>query len=676
MMFKTRYLLALYCCLAIIFIVLAAPIRAATGLEMQDLYLLQYADDPVIHPLEEQLIYVRHFNDKENDQTLSNLWQMNFDGSSHQPITKGKHNIHSPSYSPDGRKLAYLSNQDGASRLYIRDLLTAKVQAFDQALNVSQISWSPDSKQIAFSQFILQHKTRKVCPRNDPKVIEAQAYRANGRGYLPRGNTQLMLLNISDSRLTQLTSTAHDHASKISWSSDGKSLYFSANLTAKSELQPANTDIFSLHITSKKIQQLTDFFGHSDNPIISPDGKLLAFTGYQQEYKGYHVAQIYLMNIDGSNLKVLNPSLDRSADNLQWGDDSQSIYFQYDDHGQTFIGKTHLNGEMQTLQGNVGGTQLGRPYSSGTFHLGPKGHIAFTAGRADKPADIALLKNQNFRLLSDLNQPLLTQRKLPILEEENFISSYDGQKIQGWLLKPTDFSADKKYPLILEVHGGPFTNYGSRFSAEAQIMAAKGYLVLYLNPRGSTSYGQEFADLIHHQFPANGYLDLISAVDQVIAKGIVDESRLYISGGSAGGTLASWVIGKTDKFAAAAVIKPVTNWTSQVLYSDIGEYITKHWFATTPWQDPEEYWRRSPISLVEQVKTPTLLLTGEEDFRTPIAETEQYYQALHMQGVETKMVRIPQASHNITQKPSNLIHKILHILNWFDSHVKTHNMGT
>ena len=249
-----------------------------------------------------------------------------------------------------------------------------------------------------------------------------------------------------------------------------------------------------------------------------------------------------------------------------------------------------------------------------------------------------------------------------------FASSHDGREVQGWLVTPPDFDAKKKYPLILEIHGGPFANYGERFSTEMQLYAAAGYVVLYVNPRGSTSYGEEFANLIHLNYPGQDYDDLMSGVDAVLARGFIDEKQLFVTGGSGGGVLTSWTVGKTDRFAAAVVAKPVINWYSFVLTADAYNFFYKYWFPGFPWEYPDHYLKRSPLSLVGNVTTPTMLLTGEADYRTPISETEQYYQALKLRKIDTALVRVPEASHGIAQRPSNLISKVAHILAWFEKY--------
>ena len=256
---------------------------------------------------------------------------------------------------------------------------------------------------------------------------------------------------------------------------------------------------------------------------------------------------------------------------------------------------------------------------------------------------------------------------LGAVEEIWYESSFDKRKIHGWIVKPPDFDPSKKYPFILEIHGGPRANYGPRFTAEIQLYAAAGYVVLYVNPRGSTSYGSEFAKLIDPGYPSQDHDDLMSGVDAILTKGYVDPERLFITGGSAGGLLSSWAIGKTNRFRAAVVAKPVMNWFSKELTTDsVDQY--KYVFGKLPWEDPEKYFKHSPISLVGNVKTPTMVMVGESDHRTPPSEAEQFYQALKLQKVDTVFVRIPGASHGITTRPSNLIGKVAHVLQWFADH--------
>ena len=268
--------------------------------------------------------------------------------------------------------------------------------------------------------------------------------------------------------------------------------------------------------------------------------------------------------------------------------------------------------------------------------------------------------------ITRLNADLFDHKELAEVEEIRFESSYDGRPLQGWIAKPPGFDPSRKYPLLLEIHGGPFADYGDRFSSEVQLFATAGYVVFYMNPRGSTSYGEEFGNLIHHAYPSQDFDDLMSGIDAVIAEGYVDPERLYVTGGSGGGVLTAWIVGHTDRFRAAVSAKPVINWYSFVLTADSYNFFTKYWFSAMPWEDPQQYLDRSPLSYVGNVSTPTMLLTGEVDYRTPMSESEQFYQALKLRDIDTALVRIPGASHGIARRPSQLLAKVAYILGWFE----------
>ncbi len=644
-----------------------------------DVFELEYAADPRIAPDGASIVYARTFMDIMNDSKRSTLWQIGFDGSDHRPLTARQDSQGSPRFSPDGKRLLYVSVADGSAQLYVRWLDTGQEAKLTQLpRSPSGLTWSPDGKQIAFSMLVpdspepfvkMPDKPKDAEWAEPAKVISKLTYRRDGRGYLEDGFSQLFVLPAEGGTPRQVTSGDFNHNSAPVWTPDGQSLIFSANRHDDWEFEILNSEIYEVELTSGAIKALTDRFGPDESPAISPDGKHIANVGFDDQRRGYETRKIYVMNRDGSGSKLLSGSLDRSAGSLVWDAKGEGLYFRYSDQGDTKIGYIGLDGNVETLTGGVGGLSLGRPYSSGSFTVSQNGHIAFTHTSPDHPADVATcVRGQASRRITALNDDLLNFRTLGPVEEIWFPSSFDGRKIQGWIVKPPDFDADKKYPLILEIHGGPFADYGNRFAAELQLYAAAGYVVLYTNPRGSTSYGQEFGNLIHHNYPSEDYDDLMSGVDAVIKQGYVDPKRLFVTGGSGGGVLTSWIIGKTDRFAAAVVAKPVINWTSFALTADLYTFFYRYWFADYPWNDPQEYMRRSPLSLVGNVKTPTMLLTGEADYRTPISETEQYYQALKLCKVETVMVRVPEASHSIASRPSRLIIKVAHILKWFDDH--------
>ena len=479
---------------------------------------------------------------------------------------------------------------------------------------------------------------------------------------------QLFVLSAEGGTPRQLTHGPYSVGS-ATWTPDSQFLLFTSNRRQDWEYDPLNSEIYELSLAEGSIRALTDRQGPDRSPEVSPDGKKIAYLGFDDRYQGYQVTQLYVMNRDGSGKRVVAADFDRGVANIQWSEDSQGLFFQYDHQGNTKIAYVSLAGKVETLAADVGGLSLGRPYSGGDFSVAPGGRFAFTYGRPEHPADIAVGEpGSKVRRLTRLNEDLLAHKTLGQVEELWWESSYDGRRIQGWIVKPPGFDPEKKYPLVLEIHGGPFANYGDRFSAEVQLYAAAGYVVLYCNPRGSTSYGQEFGNLIHHNYPGQDYDDLMSGVDAVLAQGYVDPENLFVTGGSGGGVLSSWIVGKTGRFRAAVVAKPVINWYSFVLTSDGARFFYKYWFPGFPWDHPEDYLKRSPLSLVGNVTTPTMLLTGEQDYRTPMAESEQFYQALKLRKIDTALVRIQEASHSIAARPSNLIAKVSYVLAWFEKY--------
>ncbi len=645
--------------------------------EPLDVFDLEFVSDPQIAPDGEKVVYVRNFKDIMTDKNLSNLWIMDFDGKNHRPLTSGNQNDNSPRWSPDGSQLVYRSNKGGSSQLYL--LWVAEGTEF-KLTNVQQapgsVAWSRDGKFLAFTMFVPQSDPSPIkmpgkpqgANWNDPPTyIDDMKYRSDGSGYVKPGNRQIFILSTDGGTPRQLTDENTNLGNPV-WSADGSTLFFSANLNENADYDPLNSEIYSLKIADGTIKALTDRQGPDSNPTISPDGKTIAYTGFDDELLGYHSSKIYTMAADGSNKKQIDSGLDRSLGNIQWSNDGKSIFFQYTDEGVGKIASVDMGGKVTQHLDGVNGLSIGRPYAGGDFSVSNSGKFAYTFGKTGLPAELGVGEKSSGYQMTRLNDDLFRYKNLGSIEEIWWESSFDERKIQGWIVKPPNFDPNKKYPLILEIHGGPFSAYGPVFSAEVQLYASAGYVVFYTNPRGSTSYGAEFANLIHHNYPNQDYDDLISGVDAVLEKGYVDEDQLFVTGGSGGGVLSAWIVGHTDKFAAAVVAKPVINWYSFVLYADNPGFFYKYWFPGLPWDNLEHYMKRSPISYVGNVTTPTMLLTGESDFRTPIAETEQFYAGLKLNKVESAMVRIPGASHGIAGRPSNLIAKVQAILMWFDKY--------
>jgi dipeptidyl aminopeptidase/acylaminoacyl peptidase len=645
----------------------------------QDLFNLEYAANPVIMPDGETVLYERRSMDIMSDSQRTNLWTISIDGKVHMPLMSSAANHSSAIFSADGSKMAYLSSKEGKTQIYVRDVAsgnTARVS--DVAMSPGSLSFSPDGKHIAFSMFTPAKANSLFTLPGQPKganwaeeahYIDRTLFQRDGAGMNRPGNMQVYVVPSFGGTPRQITSGDFDYSGQLAWSADGSTIVMSANTREDSEFDIFNSDLIEVNVKDGSIKKLTDFTGPESNPHFSPDGKMIAFTGFDDNGKSNQINHLFVMNRDGSGLKDLTADLDRSVGDIKWSENGKGLYFSYDDAGKKNVAYVSLSGKRDLKTDALGGQSIGRPYTSGEFAVSEDGEVVFTLSTGDRPADLAVVNRRGkVTTLTDLNGDIFDHKVMNRPELMTVNSSFDERELQAWIVTPPNFDPSKKYPLILEIHGGPHTAYGPEFSTEVQMFAAAGYVVVYGNPRGSTSTGTEFANLIDKNYPSEDYNDLMDMVDGVIAKGYVDENNLFVTGGSGGGVLTAWIIGNTDRFKAAVVAKPVINWISMVGTSDIYTFMTRYWFTDLPWNDVDQYWDRSPLRLVGNVTTPTMVLTGELDVRTPMSESEQYYGALRLQGVESSLVRIQGAYHGIARKPSNLGRKIGNILAWFEKY--------
>ena len=647
-----------------------------------DVFQLEFASDPQISPDGNRIVYVRNSMDIMKDHSRAALWSIHSDGSDHRRLTTGESNESSPRWSPDGKKLAYMARTDEGSEIFLRWMDTGQTARLTQLSRSPRgLCWSPDGQYIAFSMLVPEDPPQLVRPPKKPegaewaappRVITRLKHEADGVGYLEPGYNHLFVLPVEGGTPRQVTSGSFHHRDAPAWSPDGKSLVFSANRNPDWEHEFVNSEIYAVSLGDGAIRALTDRNGPDSSPAVSPDGEKIAYVGFDDKVQTYQVERLYVMNRDGSAKRVVTSDLDRSVSSPVWDAKGEGIYFLYDDEGNTKLGYASLDGEVGVLAESLGGGSVGRPYGGGSFSVAKDGRFAFMMTRPEHPADVAVgrMLEKSIDRLTDLNGDLLGFRDLGKVEEIWYESSFDQRKVQGWIVTPPGFDPSRKYPLILEIHGGPISNYGDRFSAEIQLYAAAGYVVLYTNPRGSTSYGEEFGNLLYHDYPGQDYDDLISGVDAVIAKGYIDEDNLFVTGGSAGGIMTAWIVGKTDRFRAAAVGKPVINWYSKVLVADNYYGYHNYRYPGSPWEHPEAYMKYSPISLVGNVTTPSMVFVGTADLRTPLSESKQFYHALKMRKIDTALVEIPGASHNISARPSQLITKVAHVLAWFEKYRK------
>jgi dipeptidyl aminopeptidase/acylaminoacyl peptidase len=661
------------CALLIAGVASAADLRP---FERMDVFELEWVSNPRISPDGKQIVYIRNGMDVMADDKTARLWLINSDGSDNIPLTGNDINESNAAWSPDGSRIAFTSSTENGAEIFLYWVESGKSTRLTQLdRSPSGLSWSPDGQQIAFSMLLPEEPpvlvTAPAKPKDAewadaPRVTTRVTHERDGSGYIETGYKHYFVISELGGTARQVTSGNYQHRGTPQWSRDGKSLIFSANRNDDWELNFVNSEIYRVSLESGETIALTDRNGPDEEPKISPDGRKIAYWSYEDKIQTYQVGQIHVMNIDGSGKSVLTADLDRSVSGIAWNRGSNGIYFQYDEYGDTKIGYTSLSGNSRVVASSVGGESVARPYSGGSFSVSSNDKVAFTYGTPYTPAELAVVANRNDPdVITSFNADLLNYRDLGQVEEIWYKSSVDGRDIQGWVVTPPGYDEAQTYPLLVENHGGPTANYGPWFSPEIQLYAAAGYIVFYPNPRGSTGYGEEFGNLLYENYPGDDYRDVMDGVDVLLESGITTEEGLYVTGGSAGGIMTAWIVAKNNRFRAAAVVKPVMNWISKTLVADNYFMYANYRYPGQPWENIETYMKFSPISLVGNIETPTLVMVGTADLRTPLSEAKQLYHALKIRGIDTALVEVPDAFHFIANRPSQLITKVDHILAWF-----------
>lgn len=650
--------------------VLAAPPRAAAQeAPLKKLSLASYLDmesvsNPQISPDGRQIVYTRGWVDKLNDRRESSIWIMNADGTRNRFLINGSGAV----WSPDGTRIAYTAQgEPRGSQVFVRwmDAEGAVTQITRVEKSPSGLAWSPDGRSIAFGMDVdareswgirLPARPEGARWTEDPKVVTRADYRSDRAGFDDTGWRHLFVVPAEGGTPRQLTDGDWNHSAGR-WTPDGREILYSSLRTDDAELSWRESEIYSVEVATGTIRQLTTRKGPDTNPMPSPDGRLIAYVGDDWHDDTYRNSKVYVMNRDGSNPRMISGDFDRQSGGYTWAADGSGLYFTANDAGSSNVHFLSVNGGVRKVTEGV--------HMLGIGSLSSAGVLVGTRSSFKEPADVVsfdVRRPGEIRKLTAVNDDVLGDVTLGDVEEL-WYESVDGWKIQGWLVKPPDFDPARKYPLMLSIHGGPHSMYTVGFSFEWQEHAANGYLVLYTNPRGSTGYGSAFANAIKNAYPSKDYDDLMAGVDEVIGRGYVDEQSMFVYGCSGGGVLTAWVVGHTDRFAAASSNCPVINWLSFVGTTDgIGWYRN---FEKFPWEDPSEHLRRSPLMYVGNVKTPTMLMTGELDLRTPMPQTEEYYAALKVLGVPTAMVRFRNEWHGTSSTPSNFLRTQLYHREWF-----------
>jgi dipeptidyl aminopeptidase/acylaminoacyl peptidase len=644
--------------------------KDAKRLGLETFMEMESVSGAAISPDGKSIIFSRSWANTMDDRTNSGLWLTDFEGTRVRELSSGNWHDSSPVWSPDGGKVAFISDRDGTSQVHVMWLDTRETAQLTHVPNTPEdLVWSPDGKRLAFTMFVADEKPiLKVELPSRPKgakwadpaiLIDRLSWRSDGRGPLPKGFSQIFII---DAELggTPLRVTSGDYSQgDPEWSADGRRVFFSGIRKPDAEYQEDDSEVYSVDLGTLEIKALTDRKGPDNGPKASPDGKWIAYTGYDD--KGYtsHLSDLYLMDTDGGAKRRLCGGLPSSPANLFWAPDSSGAYYLMAERGESNLYAVALDGKVRKVTS-------GAHYLSGisVSRTGRAATVVSTFYRPGAIATLSLLRPADMKTIVDVNSDVLADIELGQVTDLNYKSA-DGWDIQGWLIRPAGFDPAKKYPLLLWIHGGPWAMYSVAFNWEWQNFAAQGYAVLYTNPRGSTGYGQDFVNGIQYSYPGKDFDDLMAGVDAAIATGFIDKDNLFVCGGSGGGVLTAWIVGHTDRFRAAVSMRPVIDWHSFVGTTDGPMWYRQ--FKQYPWEDPLEYAARSPLHYVANVKTPTMVMTGEADLRTPISQSEEFYRALKILKKDTLLVRMPEEYHG-WRRPSHRLLQQLYLLAWFEKY--------
>jgi dipeptidyl aminopeptidase/acylaminoacyl peptidase len=644
----------------------------------RDLFDLSAASDPQISPDGRTVAYVRRSADIMTDKVRSAIWLVTVATGEQRPLAAAAGDHFSPRWSADGRRLAYVSTAEGgAPQLFVRWMDSGQtVRVTGLPDSPQAIAWSPDGRRLAYLMTVPDDGLKLGKAPDKPEganwakpleIIDKVTYRTDEGGYVKPGFDKIFMVDADGGAPRQLTFGAY-HDGPPEWTPDGRAIVFSALRNPEWELAGRDSEIYRLDIQSGQLAQLTRRTGPDAAPEVSPDGRSIAYLGFDDTPKAFEQSHIYVMDANGGSPRRIAPGLDRDIQQIEWGPDGRSVYVAYEEGGSVTVSRVGLDGAVRPITRDAAAAGYDRPDAGGGFSVARTGAIAFTVSPYNRPADLAVSSGGGTRQLTRLNDLTMSGKNLGTLQYFE-AKAPDGGSVPSWILLPPRWQPGQRVPTILEIHGGPYAGYGPHFSTDYQLYAAAGYAVLYTNPRGSTGYGQAFADGIDKTYPDSDFGDLMAAVDGAVAAGYADPNNLFVTGGSGGGILTAWIVGKTDRFKAAAAQKPVINWTSMALTSDGVPFFGRYWMGKEPWEDYQSYWARSPLSQMANVKTPTLVVVGANDYRTPVSEAEQFYAALKLRKVPTALVKVPDASHGgIAARPSQSAAKAAAIIAWFDKY--------
>ncbi|UII56918.1 S9 family peptidase [Cytobacillus spongiae] len=655
-------------------------------LNAEDLFEMKSVADPQLATNGKELVYVETSIDKELNEYYSNLFYIQVDEKS-EPVqwTYGKHKNITPRWSNDGKRLAFVSNRNEKNQIYIMNKSGGEARQITFCLNgASNPLWSPDGKKIAFqtslkeNESVLEQTERKE-KMIAPLEVDQMKYKSDAQGFWDGSYHHIGIVDVETGEILQLTEGKADYYLQC-WSPNGMQVALTADLNDDQDLSFSNS-VYLMHIESKELIEVTNHTGYFGNVTWSPNGKYVGMLGHEREYENATLTKLWVYHTEEHTLTCLTPNWEVNAGDfaigdfqqgtiapgLLWSDDDyESFYFLATDHGNTVV-------YYGTVAGEIYPALLDQQHVYGLTTGGRNDRAVVAISKPNLPGDLFLLEVTTGEVtqLTNCNNDFLEE--VPLAEVQPFtFKASDGLDVHGWMMKPTMYKEGEKYPMILEIHGGPHMMYANTYFHEFQLLAARGYAVVFTNPRGSHGYGQHFVDAVRGDYGGKDYDDLMEAVDFVLQEyPFIDENRLGVTGGSYGGFMTNWIIGHTDRFKAAVTQRSISNWISFYGVSDIGYYFTD-WQIQADLTNIEKLWKHSPLAYVKDMNTPLLILHSEKDYRCPVEQAEQLYIALKHQKKQTKFVRFPESNHELSRsgKPNFRIDRLKYIENWFESYLK------
>lgn len=651
---------------------LSSPARAGV-LQLEHYLTWQRVASAQISPDGRTILYSIASNNGQADRIDEDLWVMDARGNGKRKLGAGRGAV----WSPDSTRIAYLD----AGNIFIKNLSDdATLQLTRGEVRPSDLSWSPDGQWLAFRSLVPEPAWSVTLPRpadakwtDDPLVTDRLQFRSAAG--VRNGYKHIFVIAASGGSPRQLTAgrfevggyyTVVDRSPGLAWTPDSKAILFSANMEGDADRQFRRSALHAVDVvtgTSRKISRSDGFWLQ---PAASPDGRKVAYWGTTLSTVAYPPHQIRVSSLDGSAEQTLIADLPGDIYFLQWARDGRGLYYVTEKEGSRNLHHVSLDGKLRNIT-------TAKQILSISF-ISNSGTVAATRTTPMQPEEIVrfdIRHGNEHEQLTALNAEVLQDVELGRVEEVWYPSA-DGTRVQGWIMYPPGFDAAKRYPLVLYIHGGPHMMYDVAFSFRFQEMAANGYVLMYVNPRGSTGYGSTFANMIDNAYPGPDLPDLLGGIDLIATRGFIDSQRLYVTGCSGGGALTNRLVAHTNRFAAAASLCSVSNWISMLGTGD-----TKLWPLATirpsPWQDSRHWLELSPLMHADKVKTPTLLITGQDDVRTPPGQAEEFYTALKLHDVPTRLVLLKNQAHGWPAIPSNFMRSQLYTRKWFSEWKRVEN---